>query len=145
LVKFTAPDDNPVSARWRDLLLTEHLALETLRAAEIPAAVSRVVDEGPQRFLELQRFDRLGLRGRRALVSLASLDGEFVGNAAAQVAQTHVLAQGGGVAATYRPHEALEGPKGIWAADAIGIHAAATLEFPECGVGMSPEHAIGTT
>ena len=83
LVKFTAPDDNPVSARWRDLLLTEHLALETLRAAELSAAVSRVVDEGPQRFLELQRFDRLGLRGRCALVSLASLDGEFVGNAAA--------------------------------------------------------------
>ncbi|MDD3484964.1 MAG: hypothetical protein PHT68_18685, partial [Azovibrio restrictus] len=30
LVKFSAPDDNPVSARWRDLLLAEHLALATL-------------------------------------------------------------------------------------------------------------------
>jgi len=83
LVKFTAPDDNPVSARWRDLLLTEHLALETLRTAEVHAAVSRVVDTGSQRFLALQRFDRIGLHGRRALVSLGSLDGEFVGNAAA--------------------------------------------------------------
>jgi len=36
---------------------------------------------GTQRLLELERFDRVGLHGRRALISLASLDGEFVGNA----------------------------------------------------------------
>ena len=30
LVKFSALDDNPVSERWRDLLLAEHLALEWL-------------------------------------------------------------------------------------------------------------------
>lgn len=86
LVKFTAPDDNPITARWRDLLLAEHQALETLAAAgaSLPgAARSRVVDIGAQRFLELERFDRAGACGRRALLSLACLDGEFVGNAAA--------------------------------------------------------------
>ncbi len=83
LVKFTAPDDNRIAVRWRDLLLAEHLALETLAAAGVSAALSRLVDVGAQRFLELDRFDRVGVRGRHALMSLASLDGEFVGNATA--------------------------------------------------------------
>ena len=84
LVKFTVPGDNPITARWRDLLLAEHLALETLAAGGVSAALSRVVDIGAQRFLELERFDRVGTLGRHALLSLASLDGEFVGNATAQ-------------------------------------------------------------
>ena len=83
LVKFSVPDDNLISARWRDLLLAEHLALETLAASGVSAAISRVVDVGTQRFLELERFDRAGAHGRHALLSLASLDGEFVGRATA--------------------------------------------------------------
>jgi hypothetical protein len=83
LVKFTAAEVSPVSTRWRDLLVAEHLALETLHGAGIAAARSRLLDVGTQRFLELERFDRIDLRGRRALISLASLDGEFVGNAMA--------------------------------------------------------------
>jgi hypothetical protein len=84
LVKFTAPHDNPIAARWRDLLLAEHLTLETLADADgVGAARSRMVDVGAQRFLEVQRFDRVGACGRHALLSLACLDGEFVGNAAA--------------------------------------------------------------
>ena len=83
LVKFTSSDDNRIAARWRDLLLAEHLALETLAEAGVSAALSRLVDVGAQRFLELDRFDRVGVRGRHALMSLASLDGEFVGNATA--------------------------------------------------------------
>jgi hypothetical protein len=81
LVKFTAPDSNPVTARWRDLLLAEHLALQTLLAGGVSAAQSRIVDVGAQRFLELERFDRVGTHGRHALLSLAALDGEFVGQA----------------------------------------------------------------
>lgn len=100
LVKFTAPDDNPVATRWRDLLLAEHLALETLAGAGVAAARSRVVDVGAQRFLELERFDRVGVHGRRALLSLACLDGEFVGKAAspwpvltAELGQQKVITQ----------------------------------------------------
>ena len=83
LVKFTGPEDNPIAQRWRDLLLSEHLALETLAAGGVSAALSKVVDVGSQRFLELERFDRVNVQGRRALASLASLDGEFTGKATA--------------------------------------------------------------
>ncbi|MDD2722016.1 MAG: type II toxin-antitoxin system HipA family toxin YjjJ [Gallionella sp.] len=80
LVKFSEAEDSPVSERWRDLLLAEHLAQETLRAAEIPAAQTYVFDHGGQRFLEVERFDRVGSLGRRALHSLTALDAEFVGS-----------------------------------------------------------------
>ncbi|BCA66225.1 transcriptional regulator [Fluviibacter phosphoraccumulans] len=79
IVKFTAAEDHAVSQRWRDLLLAEHLALHTLHAANISAAQSRIVDAGTQRFLEVERFDRFGEFGRRAVFSLAALDAEFVG------------------------------------------------------------------
>ena len=83
LVKFTAADVSPVCTRWRDLLVAEHLALETLHGAGIAAARSRLLAAGTQCFLELERFDRAGLHGRCALLSLSSLDGEFVGSAMA--------------------------------------------------------------
>ncbi len=81
LVKFSEKLDSPVSQRWRDLLLAEHLALSTLRQAGVSAATSAVIDHEGQRFLEVQRFDRLGAMGRQALVSLSALDAEFVGAA----------------------------------------------------------------
>ncbi len=77
LVKFTAADDNPVSERWRDLLLAEHLALSVLGIA------TEVFDFGPQRFLEVPRFDRIGPLGRLGVYSLRALDAEFVGDVAA--------------------------------------------------------------
>lgn len=79
LVKFSIAERHPVARRWRDLLLAEHLALTTLREAGVAAAISRVIDHGEQRFLEVQRFDRVGEFGRRALLSLGSLDDAFVG------------------------------------------------------------------
>jgi serine/threonine protein kinase HipA of HipAB toxin-antitoxin module len=83
LVKFSEPDAGPVGERWRDLLLAEHLALETLREAGVPAATTRLIDTteqgGGQRFLEVARFDRTGALGRRAVFSLSALDAEFVG------------------------------------------------------------------
>lgn len=87
LVKFTQVDNNPITERWRDLLLAEHHALQTLHAAGVQAAQSRVVDHEGQRFLEMVRFDResaeTGVSGRRALFSLASLEAEFIGDARA--------------------------------------------------------------
>ena len=79
IVKFSELEESPVSERWRDLLLAEHLALETLREAGIPAAKTQILDHGGQRFLEVERFDRIGNLGRRALFSLAALDAEFIG------------------------------------------------------------------
>jgi serine/threonine protein kinase HipA of HipAB toxin-antitoxin module len=82
LVKFSEFEESPVSERWRDLLLAEHLALNTLRDANIPAARTRLIDHQGQRFLEVERFDRVGSLGRRGLFSLTALDAEFVGAAA---------------------------------------------------------------
>lgn len=75
LVKFSAPDDNPISERWRDLLLAEHLALGVL------GVETAVFDFGGQRFLEIPRFDRVGQLGRIGVFSLKALDAEFVGKA----------------------------------------------------------------
>ena len=77
LVKFSAQDDNPVSERWRDLLLAEHLALATL------GVETDILDVQGQRFLEARRFDRVGAFGRIGVFSLRSLDAEFVGDATA--------------------------------------------------------------
>lgn len=77
LVKFSAPDDNPVSERWRDLLLAEHLALSVL------GVETEVFDFGGQRFLEVPRFDRVGQLGRVGVCSLRALDAEFVGDVSA--------------------------------------------------------------
>jgi hypothetical protein len=74
LVKFTAADTNPVSQRWRDLLLAEHLALAVL------GVTTSLWDFGSQRFLEVPRFDRIGPLGRVGVFCRA-LDAEFVGAA----------------------------------------------------------------
>ena len=90
LVKFSAPDDNVVSERWRDLLLAEHLALRVL------GVETEVFDFSGQRFLEIPRFDRVGLMGRVGVFPLRALDAEFVGNARASwpVLVNRLVAQG---------------------------------------------------
>lgn len=79
IVKFSVPENNSVAERWRDLLLAEHLALNTLNDAQISAVKTNVLDFAGQRFLEAARFDRVGAFGRRGLFSMAALDAEFVG------------------------------------------------------------------
>lgn len=80
LVKFSETEAGPVSERWRDLLLAEHIALQTLAEGGVQAARSRVLDHEGQRFLEVERFDRVGELGRLALHSLEALGAEFVGS-----------------------------------------------------------------
>ncbi len=81
LVKFSSAEDNPVARRWRDLLAAEHIAAQVLVDAGIPASRSRLIDIAGRRFLEVERFDRVGQRGRRAVHSLLSVEAEFVGAA----------------------------------------------------------------
>ncbi|MCB1886789.1 MAG: type II toxin-antitoxin system HipA family toxin YjjJ [Rhodocyclaceae bacterium] len=105
LVKFSAPDDNPVSERWRDLLLAEHLALGVL------GVNGEILDVGRQRFLEIPRFDRVGPLGRVGVFSLRALDAEFVGDASAPwPALVRRLAADGHVAA-----DAVAGAARLWA------------------------------
>jgi hypothetical protein len=79
LVKFSEPLDTGSGERWGDLLRAEHLALDCLREAGLPAAHSRLIAAGNRVFLEVERFDRIGARGRAGLMSLGTVDDQFVG------------------------------------------------------------------
>ncbi len=80
LVKFSPPISNEIGQRRSDLLVCEHLALQSL--AELGKNVPRteVVRSENRTFLQLSRFDRLNNGGRRGIISLFSLDAEFVGD-----------------------------------------------------------------
>jgi hypothetical protein len=78
LVKFSPAEFSDTARRWCDLIVCEHLALETLREAEVPVASTDVVEAGSRVFLEASRFDRVGAHGRRPVVSLAALQAEYV-------------------------------------------------------------------
>ena len=80
LVKFSPPiDDGDAALRWADLLFAEHHALNVLGRAEVSVSSSRCQMISKRVYLELERFDRVGRRGRRGVLSLASLSDEFVG------------------------------------------------------------------
>lgn len=100
LVKFSPPTSSAVGRRVADLLLLEHLALQTVAGAGIPAAFSTVIDTGDRVFLEVERFDRVGPRGRRGVVSLATLDDQFVGSRESWTRTAVLLAQQGRVPET---------------------------------------------
>ena len=75
LVKFAArggPGD-AVARRWCDLLVLEALALNVVSTRGLPAAQTSVVDADSHCFLESERFDRVGIRGRVAVLSLAAV------------------------------------------------------------------------
>jgi hypothetical protein len=80
LVKFSPPVDSAAGMRVADLLVAEHLALETLRAEEVEAPPSTVLTAAGRRFLEVERFDRGGTLHRLGLVSLQALDAAFEGS-----------------------------------------------------------------
>lgn len=85
IVKFSPADANPVADRVRALLRCEHLALQLLREAGLPAANTQCFDVAGRVFMAAQRFDRtqadlLGpTPGRIGMVSLASFNAEFAG------------------------------------------------------------------
>ncbi|WP_370528172.1 type II toxin-antitoxin system HipA family toxin YjjJ [Rhodoferax sp. BLA1] len=86
LVKFSPAGDSPVDQRLRDLLVCEHLALQTLAAAGIPAARTQIHSGAGRIFLESERFDRIpsavgasGQLGRIGMVSLQVHDAQFIG------------------------------------------------------------------
>ena len=81
LVKFSGADGSPAVQRWSDLLVCEHLALQS--ATQLPglqSARSRIVQHSGRTFLELERFDRHGLFGRSALLSLATAAAALLGD-----------------------------------------------------------------
>ncbi len=75
LVKFAAGAAvaDAASRRWHDLLCLEALALAIVEARGIPSARTRLIETDTHVFLESERFDRAGVRGRLAVLSLAAL------------------------------------------------------------------------
>jgi hypothetical protein len=95
IVKFAGRDtDN--ARRWHDLLALEHIALETLSDAGVAAAKTRLIDTGGLRCLIVDRFDRIGVRGRRAVMSLAAATERLTGSwtdAAHSLAERRLLSR----------------------------------------------------
>jgi hypothetical protein len=80
LVKFSGSDASAGTQRWADLLVCEHLALGVVASTlELPASASQIHVAGGRCFLEVQRFDRHGLRGRSAVCAWAALNAGLFG------------------------------------------------------------------
>ena len=78
IVKFTPPRNTPFGKRWRALLHLEHLAQTILTAHGIEAAHTHFVESPIRTYLESQRFDRIGMEGKRHVVAIDALHSEFV-------------------------------------------------------------------
>lgn len=74
IVKFAK-----VGSRMAELLPLEHLALKALDDVGVPASKTRLLAAGDFVFLEVQRFDRVGLTGRIGMLSAGAVDDEFFG------------------------------------------------------------------
>jgi hypothetical protein len=79
LVKFSGDVKLPEARRWSDLLFAEHRANTVLAAQGLSCTQTNIVQSGGRTFLESERFDRCGLSGRRAVVSLEALDAAYTG------------------------------------------------------------------
>lgn len=77
IVKFSPQVDTPSGRRWGDLLICEHLALQVLARNGIAAAKTAILELGSRVFLEVVRFDRVGLRGRLPIATFSALDGDL--------------------------------------------------------------------
>jgi len=77
IVKFSPQVSTPSGRRWGDLLICEHLALQVLARNGIAAAKTAILESGSRVFLEVVRFDRVGLRGRRPMATFSALDGDL--------------------------------------------------------------------
>lgn len=75
LVKFAKQGATAdlVARRWCDLIILEGLALEVVRSRGISAAPTNVLETSSHWFLESERFDRAGERGRIGVLSLAAV------------------------------------------------------------------------
>lgn len=74
MVKFSPPVDTPNGRRWSDLLCAEALAAQVLAARGETTVIGEILDAGGRRFHEVGRFDRVGARGRRGVVTLHAIE-----------------------------------------------------------------------
>ncbi len=81
IVKFSPPRGTPFGERWHQLLHLEHLAHQILREHGVEVAATHIVESSKRTYLESQRFDRMGVLGKRHVVAIDALHDEFVGAA----------------------------------------------------------------
>jgi hypothetical protein len=79
IVKFSPARTDPAARRWSDLLVAEHLACQSLATLGVQANATDLIVAGNRMFLEAERFDRVGIRGRVGVVSLAALADHYIG------------------------------------------------------------------
>jgi hypothetical protein len=97
IVKFSPERVTPGTQRWGDLLVAEHVANQVLRAAGVPAAATSIREVNGRIYLESDRFDRQGTRGRQGITALGPVAGclgygsTHWNGAAAVLAQAQVL------------------------------------------------------
>ncbi|WP_301102687.1 type II toxin-antitoxin system HipA family toxin YjjJ [Propionivibrio sp.] len=83
IVKFSGADGSLAVQRWADLLVCEHLALETVnQQLGIQAAQSAIRHYAGRTFLEVLRFDRHDNFGRSPVCTLSSINASLLGTAA---------------------------------------------------------------
>jgi hypothetical protein len=75
LVKFAARGGagDVAARRWCDLLVLEALALTVISSGGVSAPQTNIIQTPSHCFLESERFDRVGVRGRVAVLSLAAV------------------------------------------------------------------------
>jgi hypothetical protein len=78
LVKFSPPRGTPFGERWHDLLHAEHLASRVLADHGVPVANSHILRSARRTYLVSERFDRVGLRGRRHAIAIGDVHTAFV-------------------------------------------------------------------
>ena len=74
IVKFAK-----LGSRMAELLPLEHLALRALGEIGVPAAPTQLLAAGDHVFLEVVRFDRVGLTGRIGMLSAGAVDDQSFG------------------------------------------------------------------
>lgn len=81
IVKFSGADGSPQEQRWADLLVAEHLALQTIAdSLQIAAAGSEIYQFGGRTFYQVERFDRHGEFGRSAVCSWHEINAALFGS-----------------------------------------------------------------
>ena len=78
IVKFSPPRGTPFGERWHDLLHLEHVALAVLAENGVAVANTRIVESDSRTYLVSERFDRLGMEGKRHVVAAAAVHDAFV-------------------------------------------------------------------
>jgi len=79
IVKFNTDENSSTQRRWRDILISEYCAQTVLAQHNYAAAKTEILHIENRTFLESMRFDRTGHHGRCSMISLSSVDAEFVG------------------------------------------------------------------